>query len=611
MLQFIRYLLISLRTFIRRTSKMPITNFEIKNEKVIKFAKCENVPKIMIIAGPNGVGKSTLLYKIKKNTTTTKPEIFYILPHRGHRRTKVLAQALLASEKRYGNFVKDLTLPHNVGGPSGVVVQNINRRQDSIDEAQAFIKFTIAQIEIKCAHKQHQYIRKSDFNYPIGKAPDVFVPIKEMTKSLLPHLSFKEVSIEDRTNVKILFSTIFTNEIVDIDNLSSGEKEVISIFLPLLEYEMENILKNSFEGNESSSHNEDDITMLIDEPDLHIHPSLQMKMLEYMRKKANEDNIQFIIATHSPVFINNATNDELYALVPPSGENENQLRQVISDEERHNLFKEIYGDLTLLTLGKPVILLEGRALESSKISDQKILETLNDLAKDFIFIPIGGKSEVKGGIAGLSKILEEQPAGYQIFAIVDRDYDIGEDEEERIFRWPFNTIENALLNTEAIANVLKPLTNIEFEELHDEIIKALDEIFKEMIPTEIGARIGKVLKPITMSFNKCSRQEEVENKVEEFQKAVEDIKSKITSIKNYVLPIENEVNLIISEGKANIEFKGKTIIHEFWENFVKKEKRIYIGYEEFCNLIASEIRKMDKCPQAITDLLSEIKSKLS
>lgn len=74
---------------------MPITSFEIQNVETIEYVKCENVPQLMVIAGPNGVGKSTLLETIRKRLlgenpptgscnidTTGSPVPMYISPHR-------------------------------------------------------------------------------------------------------------------------------------------------------------------------------------------------------------------------------------------------------------------------------------------------------------------------------------------------------------------------------------------------------------------------------------------------------------------------------------------------------------------------------------------------
>jgi ABC-type multidrug transport system ATPase subunit len=145
--------------------------------------------------------------------------------------------------------------------------------------------------------------------------------------------------------------------------------------------------------------------MILDEPDLHIHPELQKRMLTYMRKRAYENNIQFIIATHSPVIINEATSDELFALLSRDvAGDDNQLRRVLSSQEKLNLFKDVCGDVAILTLGRPVVFIEGKAPDESKNapSDQRILELLCSEAKDFTFVcEFSGKwPTLKPGFSG-------------------------------------------------------------------------------------------------------------------------------------------------------------------------------------------------------------------
>jgi AAA15 family ATPase/GTPase len=43
---------------------MRIPQFEVRNQRGIRLAKCEPVPPLMLVAGPNGCGKSTLLHTI-------------------------------------------------------------------------------------------------------------------------------------------------------------------------------------------------------------------------------------------------------------------------------------------------------------------------------------------------------------------------------------------------------------------------------------------------------------------------------------------------------------------------------------------------------------------
>ena len=70
-----------------------------------------------------------------------------------------------------------------------------------------------------------------------------------------------------------------------IHEASSGERQVLNFVFALGTLKIENAL------------------VLIDEPELNLHPRWQNKLLELFLRKAKEKNIQLIISTHSPTFI--------------------------------------------------------------------------------------------------------------------------------------------------------------------------------------------------------------------------------------------------------------------------------------------------------------------
>ena len=55
-------------------------------------------------------------------------------------------------------------------------------------------------------------------------------------------------------------------------------------------------------------------TILLDEPDAHLHVNLQREILDYFKKKSAERNVQFLIATHAEEFINGVNASQILSL---------------------------------------------------------------------------------------------------------------------------------------------------------------------------------------------------------------------------------------------------------------------------------------------------------
>ena len=106
------------------------------------------------------------------------------------------------------------------------------------------------------------------------------------TQIINERLTFKEIKISRQNGF----------EVVDIDNkdrslmlsqLSSGEKQEIVLFYDLI------------------FNTKSELLLLIDEPEISLHISWQKKFMDDLLKVAEDNNIQIIVATHSPQIINN------------------------------------------------------------------------------------------------------------------------------------------------------------------------------------------------------------------------------------------------------------------------------------------------------------------
>lgn len=98
-------------------------------------------------------------------------------------------------------------------------------------------------------------------------------------------------------NSSFLVSELFENTDIPISNLGSGIEMIISLlFLETL-----------------ASLSREEILMLIDEPELHLHPFLQDKLIKYLQKLS--ENHQIIVSTHSPYFFKNCFNNQNISLL--------------------------------------------------------------------------------------------------------------------------------------------------------------------------------------------------------------------------------------------------------------------------------------------------------
>jgi len=200
---------------------MPIHSFTITNVKILDKVFCDNVPKLMIIAGPNGVGKSTLLNELRRfsgDRVKGTGKILYAGPHRTWRRRNIRSTWLWAAEREYASILTMDMIP----GFEGLGVPDPHRRPDTTDEAPGFIKYILAQIETRRQNAIVSEIDRNNLKYPQGYAPDVYKPLKNMIETLLPHLHFVGIDQKNRDNVRCLLRAEGVQEPIDIDDLSSG-----------------------------------------------------------------------------------------------------------------------------------------------------------------------------------------------------------------------------------------------------------------------------------------------------------------------------------------------------------------------------------------------------
>jgi len=189
-------------------------------------------------------------------------------------------------------------------------------------------------------------------------------------------------------------------------------------------------------------------TILLDEPDAHLHVNLQREILDYFKRKSSERNTQFLIATHAEEFVRGVDAIQIVSLL-------NQVpRRVQSAPEVLRAMAEVSNEEIAWLMGSPYILyVEGE-------SDERILRAWADqCGAQAAMAKVRFKSMSGGGKESMKARADEHfDALRQIIPGVSRlmlfDYDDKATfhpapDNPTMFEWKRKNIENYLLVPDA------------------------------------------------------------------------------------------------------------------------------------------------------------------
>lgn len=276
---------------------MKIKNVNIIDYKVFKDFKIDflNNKKepldLIVIAGINGTGKTTLLEYFFNNWThaniTIKDKDIFIKSKSGETNlydsdidflNEISSlNEIINLEKADKLQKKLLYLPAKEKKDIVLGKQWSKHTQKPLnDEILNFISYLIFEKELS-AKEAYKILREEINN--IFEGLDIQVNFKNIDK-----------------NKRIFFENSLGDKI-PIENLSTGEKE---------------LLEKIFYLHISDTK---DSVILIDEPEISLHPSWQNRIIKIYKNFARKNNNQIIIATHSPQIIASTPNESLRILV--------------------------------------------------------------------------------------------------------------------------------------------------------------------------------------------------------------------------------------------------------------------------------------------------------
>ena len=283
---------------------MKIKNLYIENEKRLKnlninFENDEKILDVVVLAGVNGTGKTTVLeviYDYFENFQNDKNKINIELDLEEE---NYINQNNISKETYLNNLIKDSIkkekTPKVIYVPAEINFQKVKfnllalykkRFLNKIDSyIIADIPFYIQMRIINTANKESEKKLGNVRDEIIAEINGIF-DILDMDTRL--------IGMSTETTEILPIFTNLSGDKFDINELSSGEKQ---LFLRTLAIKMLNP-ENSI--------------ILIDEPELSLHPKWQQRIVDVYRKIGK--NNQIIIATHSPHILGSVKKENIMLL---------------------------------------------------------------------------------------------------------------------------------------------------------------------------------------------------------------------------------------------------------------------------------------------------------
>jgi predicted ATPase len=263
--------------------------------------------------------------------------------------------------------------------------------------------------------------------------PDPFTPYRDVFAQLLPGKSLEPI---DPKQPREFHYRIGAAGPLAFQSLSSGEQEVVKVAFDLIWKEIRHSV------------------ILIDEPELHLHPTLAFRLIETLKGLGGGTN-QLILFTHSTDLISTyyATGNVYFIDIGATSENQGRR---LSDLHRGHVetARAVGANLGLFAVGKKLVFVEGTEASVDRLTYHKVAQ---QCFPDAYLLPMGSVKNINA-LHAVSEELSRAIFGVDLFMIRDRDGLTDEQvaalEANPRFRvLPRRHVENFFLDAEVLAKV--------------------------------------------------------------------------------------------------------------------------------------------------------------
>lgn len=407
---------------------MRIKELRLNNWEVIRQADLLELSDFVVIAGPNGVGKtkiknaivhifqnggnppagsSVILEATNQQEANGWGRSEFSLPQNSFwsfiatntKRLKTKSQLIQIDSNRSVENIQFQQLTFNqIGDPEneevgyGYGFNNVKNRFEDICRTLHRLKSK----EVTSVYVEYnKHLDNTKPNVTLNRLEDPTEKYLELFGKLLYPKTMLPIDINSTT---IQYKDE-EGSIRNFDSLSSGEREVVVLTFDIL------------------TQNPNDCIILIDEPEVHLHPELTFRLIKVLKSIGLRN--QYFLFTHSPDIIGNSLDSGVHFVRPksrvPLG---NQVVKI--DNENLEGFKyipNIRETIGMVSVGKKLLFVEGK----STSIDRDVFATIAKASKtDVAIIPSDSCSNINN-MSLISETLDKGVFGIELNMIRDRD----------------------------------------------------------------------------------------------------------------------------------------------------------------------------------------------
>ena len=415
---------------------------------------------------------------------------------------------------------------------------------------------------------------KSDPSKPGSDAlksnPDTFLPYQDVFAQLLPGKTLEPI---DPKSPREFHYRIADSQPMPFNTLSSGELEVVKVAFDLVWKRITHSV------------------ILVDEPELHLHPTLTFRLIETLKGFGGGTN-QLILFTHSADLISTYYSTGNVFFIDSSPGAPNQAHQLSALATAHTAVARAAGaNLGLFAVGKRLVFVEGRDASVDRLVYHKVAQSA---FPDSYVMPIGSVEN----IIALRSVVDELTNaifGIDLFLIRDRDGLSDEviatlESNVRFRSLPRRHIENYLLDPDVLSEVAKTFFLTPVRREVDRIREALLQIASSSIMQAVlwnvreNIRVlGTLPQPSARNIEKMSPDLLAQIVSEQVEKALGEMSQSLDTSKIHKIVIKEHAKLeaaLLSKEWPKL-LPGKLIFSRFCgEFFAVEQERVREAYAD-------------------------------